>query len=392
MKILLLSGADQKYGTWNILEGLLETMTESNHDVQYVVITPKRGQINTWCEKNGIEHYVLPYKYCVYAPHKIKAVNCLKHFLKMVDVTINNRIAIEMMKRKRILSSVDFIHTNINRDLFGMQLSKKYKIPNITHLREFSQAHFQLNFVYKNQIEFMNKNTKRFIAISEAVKDDWIKAGIASSKIQVIYDGIRSDKVKNCSTKDTDCQTLKLVMCGGIYKGKNQFELIKAVTDLVKNKGLKVTADFYGSMEGKSSYYTLMKEFIEKEKMSEYFKFGGYREDVRNLLCRYDIGVICSRAEGFGLATVEYMLAGLCVIASNTGANKELIIDGENGLLYKFGDKNALMEKIEYFNENRNMIDEFGKKGRARALKYFSMDRCRDGLLEVYKSCVVNKL
>ena len=52
MKILLLSGADQKYGTWNILEGLLETMTESNHDVQYVVITPNRGQINTWCENN----------------------------------------------------------------------------------------------------------------------------------------------------------------------------------------------------------------------------------------------------------------------------------------------------------------------------------------------------
>ena len=50
-----------------------------------------------------------------------------------------------------------------------------------------------------------------------------------------------------------------------------------------------------------------------------------------------DVILVCSQWEAFGRITVEAMLTGKAVIASANGGTTELIKDGENGLLYTYG-------------------------------------------------------
>ena len=91
----------------------------------------------------------------------------------------------------------------------------------------------------------------------------------------------------------------------------------------------------------------------------------GYREDVCSLLHEYDCGVMCSRSEGFGRVTAEYMMAGLPVIASDTGANPELVNEGQTGLFYRWGDTSDLAKKIEMLADDALLCERMGLQAAA---------------------------
>jgi len=80
--------------------------------------------------------------------------------------------------------------------------------------------------------------------------------------------------------------------------------------------------------------------------------FHDHQSSVHEILNYMDIGLVCARDEAFGRVSIEYMLHGMPVIASKSGANEELIQDGQNGLLYELYNALELAQRIEYFVEN----------------------------------------
>ena len=66
------------------------------------------------------------------------------------------------------------------------------------------------------------------------------------------------------------------------------------------------------------------------------------------------------------------MLNELAVIASDTGANSEIIDDGNTGILYNFNDAGDLFDKICNLLSDKSKIEIIGKNGRKRALNFFS--------------------
>jgi glycosyltransferase involved in cell wall biosynthesis len=59
-----------------------------------------------------------------------------------------------------------------------------------------------------------------------------------------------------------------------------------------------------------------------------------------------------STYEGYGIAYVEAMRAGLPVVASSAGGAKEFV-DGENGVLVDPGDTEAVRAAVERFAQDR---------------------------------------
>ena len=59
-----------------------------------------------------------------------------------------------------------------------------------------------------------------------------------------------------------------------------------------------------------------------------------------------EIVIRASYTEGLSLAIIEGMAAARCNIVSDIAANRELIVDGENGLLFKVGDANDLARAL----------------------------------------------
>lgn len=78
------------------------------------------------------------------------------------------------------------------------------------------------------------------------------------------------------------------------------------------------------------------------------------------------------------------------MIASDTGANPELVKNGENGLLFELADINSLADKMQHMIENRNELDVMGKKAREYAMNGFSLDRLIDDIENVYAKALLN--
>jgi glycosyltransferase involved in cell wall biosynthesis len=107
----------------------------------------------------------------------------------------------------------------------------------------------------------------------------------------------------------------------------------------------------------------------------------GRLPDVAAWLRRADVFVHPARWEGFGLAVLEAMLAGLPVVASDVSSLPELVIDGETGLLVAPDDPSALATAIL---SALNDAPRLGAAGLARARSEFSVARMADRTAELY--------
>ena len=64
--------------------------------------------------------------------------------------------------------------------------------------------------------------------------------------------------------------------------------------------------------------------------VSERIAITGWQDDARSYLSTFDVYCLPSRFEGFPLAVVEAMLAGLPIVASDVGSVSEAIRDGRD--------------------------------------------------------------
>ena len=164
---------------------------------------------------------------------------------------------------------------------------------------------------------------------------------------------------------------MKLLILGSVSEGKGQYQIIEAINLMTEQERERITLDIIGG--GNKSYIKKINKVVINYGLSSSVHFLGYQQDAGNNVSKYDCGLMCSNSEAFGRVTIEYMMAGLPVIASNTGANKELVIDGENGLLYQYNNILDLKNKIVYLLDNVNELERMGKAARDYAYSNFSI-------------------
>lgn len=112
----------------------------------------------------------------------------------------------------------------------------------------------------------------------------------------------------------------------------------------------------------------------------------GGRTDIQVCLGYLDIGLLCSESEGFSNALVEYLMAGLAVVASRVGGNPEAIANDISGLLYDCGDIEALsaaLSKIAVDPEYRRAL---GAAAKSDVSERFSVEKMLAEQQKVYKT------
>ena len=93
-------------------------------------------------------------------------------------------------------------------------------------------------------------------------------------------------------------------------------------------------------------------------------RFLGDRSDVPRLLTGLEVFALPSRSEGYSIALLEACAAGLPIVATDVGGNREIVRDGVNGKLIAPGDPDALAAALLALLETPETAARMGRAGR----------------------------
>ena len=114
----------------------------------------------------------------------------------------------------------------------------------------------------------------------------------------------------------------------------------------------------------------------------------GWRSDAADLMAAFDLLLVPSLGEGFGLVLLEAMARRVPVIASRVGAIPEVIAHGESGILIEPRDVEALAQAMARLLDDRALRKYMGLLGAARLEERFSVERMVAGTIAVYRQIV----
>lgn len=101
--------------------------------------------------------------------------------------------------------------------------------------------------------------------------------------------------------------------------------------------------------------------------------FLGDRGDVRQLLQGFDAFALSSRSEGYSMALLEACASGLPIVATDVGGNREIVVDGRNGLVVPAADATALADALLGLLRDPARARQLGAAGRDWALREASV-------------------
>lgn len=239
----------------------------------------------------------------------------------------------------------------------------------------------------KAKIIYRNLICDRFIAISESVRADIIKAGANADKTIVVYNAIDFDRIE-INNVERHIFDKKNIVVGNIARFqpevKGQDILYEAMAILIK-KYPTIKCYFAGAPDQEHKQeYDIIRQKAKKEYPDNIF-FVGNVNDVVAFLSEIDLFVLPSRFEGFGLSLVEAMSMEVPCIASKLAGPEEVMEYGKRGHLFESGSSKKLADVIDYVIQNYPQEKELAKENGQYVRDKYNIDRMTQQLLEIYR-------
>jgi glycosyltransferase involved in cell wall biosynthesis len=221
------------------------------------------------------------------------------------------------------LYRIDIVHAHLFFSCVVGRLATPKKNP------LFNSIHntLSLDNYTKNRLAlYLEKLTYRkhhhLLGVSKEVLDDFDKWVGLKGPHTVLHNFVRKEFFRDAGDKNISLDTLRLVAIGNLRQQKNYAYLIDAFKSLPPNVSLDIYG--YGDLQ-----QTLQQQ-IDKYNLPIALK--GSRRDIYNVLPHYDLYVMCSSFEGFGIATVEAMASGLPLLLSDLPVLRE--VTHQNALFF----------------------------------------------------------
>ena len=159
-------------------------------------------------------------------------------------------------------------------------------------------------------------------------------------------------------------------MVARLERHKDQPTLIKAA-QILKNKGIK----FIVQLIGEGSRRTEYEELIRAEGVEDYVQLLGMRRNIPELLGQMDVFVFAAKPdEGLGVALIEAIAAGVPIIATDVGACREVLEQGNLGYLVPAQSPEAIANKILEVIAHPAEAQIKVSKAQQKVLKEFSIE------------------
>jgi len=293
----------------------------------------------------------------------------------------------------------DVIHSHdLLSASYFLGLKKPKKILTIhskgTQVSEMRESDLRSSYFNELLLKFSKRELNTFLKFdiitfpSKAAKEIFLQDldldEIKSRKIEIIYNGIDLERIKNIkggevldkykiAKNDYDFTILNVAQH---VKPKNIgliIQSIKILNDKYKKKVLLVNV-------GEGYLTEDYKLFIKANNLNEQVKFLGLipNEDVIRLMKTLDIFIQTSEKVIFDIVVLEALASGIKVLVSNQGGNKEVIQEGVNGNFIKdLNELSIAKSLLSSFKQNLEISNKTFEK-------YLTIDRMTKEYKELY--------
>jgi glycosyltransferase involved in cell wall biosynthesis len=111
-------------------------------------------------------------------------------------------------------------------------------------------------------------------------------------------------------------------------------------------------------------------------------------QDPKPFYQLFDVFVLPSRSDTFGLVAVEAMMSGCCTIRADSNGAYDQIDDGINGMIFPMEDAPQLGKKLEQVLSDENLRNKLAIKGKEKALAHFTNHQMIENTLTVYEELI----
>jgi glycosyltransferase involved in cell wall biosynthesis len=197
-------------------------------------------------------------------------------------------------------------------------------------------------------------------------------------KIEVIPNAVDLRQFSPRSKDETLLRGLGIGPDQTVVMHLSNLKMIKRPLDIVSSaeRTLQQIPGLVYVIVGDGSCRQSMEDACRQKHMIDKFRFVGWVEYSRvpDYLNLADIVVMASEAEGLARVYVETQACGRSLLASDVPGAREVVVDGENGLLFRTGDVDDLVAKTVVAARDPSLRAEIGRNARETSVRLRSLD------------------
>ncbi len=266
-----------------------------------------------------------------------------------------------LFKFKGVLSRIKpdivhsfLVHSNFVSRIGNAMLGKRCKhIGTICTIEREKRWH--------NAVERITSGlSDKIVCVSEAIKNFAIsKMKIKEEKLRVIRPGIDIERI--LSAQPIDISELgiepsehRVCFLGRLDPIKQVDVVIRAIKWIKENSDI---GDIQLVVIGDGEERNRLVKLVDKLNIADSVYFLGFREDYERILKICDVYALASKQEGWGIATVEAIAAGLVPVVSNVDGSREIV---------EFTECGVLVDSFEPIDFAKGIIEALEMKGKKK--------------------------
>jgi glycosyltransferase involved in cell wall biosynthesis len=280
------------------------------------------------------------------------------------------------------LSPLDFRLPDICREL-NIPLVATFHPPFDSKLRNLKSS--TQYFTYQLYAPCL-ANYDQVIVFSAIQKDILVKLGVPDSTVTIIPNGV--DETKYIPGKNTYKQAIGaehlFIYQGRIAPEKNVEALLKAWRLAKMGDNCKLL------MVGDGPLKSSLELFYNKEHGVIWLGFIGDEAKRIEILQAADVFILPSLVEGLSLSLLEAMASGIACLATDAGADGEVLNEGAGIVLDTQGVTGQLKTLLPLMRDQPELARILGQKARQRVLERYTLNNNISQLESLYQKLSVH--
>ncbi len=226
------------------------------------------------------------------------------------------------------------------------------------------------------------KSSNIITTVSKSVAQELKEYGLKLDEVSVIPNGV-DEKLFYPSKKGSENDKKYIMYAGRIDREKGVFDLAESAKTICKQR-----ADISFIIAGNGRDFNKLKRKIKKTGLQNKFILLGQIEknQMIKLYQNAALFILPSYHEGLPTVLLEAMSCGLPIIATDVRGNRDLISNGENGLLIPPKNPKKMAETIITLLEDQKLIERLSKNARKTIIEKYTWNAIFNKFLKCYES------